>query len=238
MGWEALDEATLTIRPQVVGIFFRPVTPGRFMLRLRASHGVITAEQLELLGEADRSLRLSTAAADITTRQEPALPGGCGMLKEHAAGCWTPWSGSGLTSRQIRPLTTPATSRQTLLGRDRPEEIRSDTRPLVQAIQVACSAPMARRNLPPQVQTWPSAVLRQASSPQTTWPSGPAHHDGRLGFHRDGGGLLLPPARNELASPLGSGWRGRPAMPDFALADAAPFRAGAATAKLRQQEPA
>ncbi|MFZ9567961.1 MAG: ferredoxin--nitrite reductase, partial [Vulcanococcus sp.] len=34
-GWDNLDEATLTIRLKWLGIFFRPVTPGRFMVRLR-----------------------------------------------------------------------------------------------------------------------------------------------------------------------------------------------------------
>ncbi|MEY4759021.1 MAG: hypothetical protein RLZZ268_519, partial [Cyanobacteriota bacterium] len=41
-GWESLDEATLTIRLKWLGIFFRPVTPGRFMVRLRLPNGVIT----------------------------------------------------------------------------------------------------------------------------------------------------------------------------------------------------
>ena len=50
-GWEALDEATLTIRLKWLGIFFRPVTPGRFMVRLRLPNGVITAEQLAFLGD-------------------------------------------------------------------------------------------------------------------------------------------------------------------------------------------
>ena len=42
-GWESLDEATLTIRLKWLGIFFRPVTPGRFMVRLRLPNGVIRA---------------------------------------------------------------------------------------------------------------------------------------------------------------------------------------------------
>ena len=50
-GWEALDEATLTIRLKWLGIFFRPVTPGRFMVRLRLPNGVITADQLDVLAE-------------------------------------------------------------------------------------------------------------------------------------------------------------------------------------------
>ena len=38
-GWQSLDEATLTIHLKWLGIFFRPVTPGRFMVRLRLPSG-------------------------------------------------------------------------------------------------------------------------------------------------------------------------------------------------------
>ncbi|MFZ9536547.1 MAG: ferredoxin--nitrite reductase, partial [Vulcanococcus sp.] len=67
-GWDNLDEATLTIRLKWLGIFFRPVTPGRFMVRLRLPNGVITANQLEVLADAvDRCGE--HGSADITTRQ-------------------------------------------------------------------------------------------------------------------------------------------------------------------------
>ncbi|MFN9933751.1 MAG: hypothetical protein ACK55R_12410 [Cyanobacteriota bacterium] len=42
-GWEAHDEATLTIRLKWLGIFFRPVTPGRFMVRLIDPKGELDA---------------------------------------------------------------------------------------------------------------------------------------------------------------------------------------------------
>ncbi|MFM7265573.1 MAG: ferredoxin--nitrite reductase, partial [Cyanobium sp.] len=51
-GWDQLDEDTLTIHLKWLGIFFRPVTPGRFMVRLRLPSGVIRAEQLAVLAEA------------------------------------------------------------------------------------------------------------------------------------------------------------------------------------------
>ena len=50
--WESLDKATLTIHLKWLGIFFRPVTPGRFMVRLRLPNGLIQASQLEVLAEA------------------------------------------------------------------------------------------------------------------------------------------------------------------------------------------
>ena len=89
-GWEALDEATLTIRLKWLGIFFRPVTPGRFMVRLRLPNGVIKADQLDVLAEAiDRCG--DQGSADITTRQNLQLRG---LLLEDMAppfagpGCW------------------------------------------------------------------------------------------------------------------------------------------------------
>ena len=51
-----------------------PVTPGRFMLRLRLPNGVINADQLDVLADAvDRCG--SHGSADITTRQNIQLRG-------------------------------------------------------------------------------------------------------------------------------------------------------------------
>ncbi|MEB3170497.1 MAG: ferredoxin--nitrite reductase, partial [Synechococcaceae cyanobacterium] len=73
-GWDQLDEETLTIHLKWLGIFFRPVTPGRFMVRLRLPGGVIRADQLAVLAEAvDRCGE--HGSADITTRQNLQLRG-------------------------------------------------------------------------------------------------------------------------------------------------------------------
>ena len=67
-GWESLDEITLTVHLKWLGIFFRPVTPGRFMVRLRLPNGAIEARQLAVLAElVDRCGE--HGSADITTRQ-------------------------------------------------------------------------------------------------------------------------------------------------------------------------
>ena len=42
MGWEAVDDTDLTHRLKWLGLFFRPVTPGKFMLRLRLPNGLLT----------------------------------------------------------------------------------------------------------------------------------------------------------------------------------------------------
>ena len=95
-GWESLDEADLTIRLKWLGIFFRPVTPGRFMVRLRLPNGVICSDQLEVLADAvDRCG--DQGSADITTRQNLQLRG---LLLDDMAPLMQAMEEVGLTSRQ------------------------------------------------------------------------------------------------------------------------------------------
>jgi ferredoxin-nitrite reductase len=141
-GWEALDEATLTIQLKWLGIFFRPVTPGRFMVRLRLPNGVISAEQLELLAETiDRCGE--HGSADITTRQNLQLRG---LLLEDMAPLMVALEAMGLTSRQSGHDNPRNITGNPLAGID-PEEI-VDTRPLVLAIQARLLGPTGPRNLP------------------------------------------------------------------------------------------
>ena len=141
-GWEALDEATLTIRLKWLGIFFRPVTPGRFMVRLRLPNGVIQADQLEVL--ADAVDRCGTeGSADITTRQNLQLRG---LLLEDMAPLMAALEAVGLTSRQSGHDNPRNITGNPLAGID-PEELL-DTRPLVMAIQERLLAADAPRNLP------------------------------------------------------------------------------------------
>ncbi|MEO0852728.1 MAG: ferredoxin--nitrite reductase, partial [Cyanobacteria bacterium J06648_11] len=46
IGWEAVDETDLTQRLKWLGIFFRPVTPGKFMLRMRTPNGTLSSSQM------------------------------------------------------------------------------------------------------------------------------------------------------------------------------------------------
>jgi ferredoxin-nitrite reductase len=74
IGWEAVDETDLNHRLKWLGIFFRPVTPGKFMLRLRMPNGILTSEQMQVLAEiVDRYGE--DGNADITTRQNLQLRG-------------------------------------------------------------------------------------------------------------------------------------------------------------------
>ncbi|NQV10399.1 MAG: ferredoxin--nitrite reductase [Cyanobacteria bacterium] len=208
-GWEALDEATLTIRLKWLGIFFRPITPGRFMLRLRLPNGVITAEQLELLGEAiDRCGE--HGSADITTRQNLQLRG---LLFEDMPPLLAAMERLGLTSRQSGHDNPRNITGNPLAGID-PEEI-VDTRPLVQAIQERLFCADGPRNLPRKfnvaVGGAPDSFLLHNDLAFL-----PAHHDGRLGFTVMVGGFFSA-QRNELAIPLGL-WLEADQLPDFALA--------------------
>ena len=74
IGWDEIDKTDLELRLKWLGIFWRPKTPGKFMLRLRIPNGIITSNQLEVIsfiiaryGEEE--------SCDITTRQNLQLRG-------------------------------------------------------------------------------------------------------------------------------------------------------------------
>jgi len=208
-GWESLDEATLTIRLKWLGIFFRPVTPGRFMVRLRLPNGVVSAAQLEQLAElVDRCG--DEGSADITTRQNLQLRG---LLLEDMAPLMQMLERVGLTSRQSGHDNPRNITGNPLAGID-PEEI-VDTRPLVAAIQARLLAADAPRNLPRKfnvaVGGAPDSFLLHNDLAFL-----PAEHNGGLGFTVMVGGFFSA-QRNELAIPLGLWLRGDQ-LPDFTLA--------------------
>jgi ferredoxin-nitrite reductase len=74
MGWEAIDKTDLTGRLKWLGVFYREVTPGKFMLRLRLPNGVISSAQMRVLAEIVQRYG-DDGCADITTRQNWQLRG-------------------------------------------------------------------------------------------------------------------------------------------------------------------
>ena len=208
-GWEALDEATLTIRLKWLGIFFRPVTPGRFMVRLRLPNGVISAEQLEVLAEVvDRCG--DQGSADITTRQNIQLRG---LLLEDMAPLMAALERVGLTSRQSGHDNPRNITGNPLAGID-PEEI-VDTRPLVDAIQAALLGEAGPRNLPRKF----NVAVGGASDSfllHNDLAFLPAEREGELGFTVMVGGFFSA-QRNALAIPLGL-WLPAGQLPAFTLA--------------------
>jgi ferredoxin-nitrite reductase len=80
IGWEAMDEFERDHGLKWLGFFYRPVTPGKFMLRMRIPHGLLSSSQMRVLGEIVQ--RYGHAAgfqqegnADITTRQNIQIRG-------------------------------------------------------------------------------------------------------------------------------------------------------------------
>lgn len=74
IGWEAVDKTDLEQRLKWLGIFYRPVTPGKFMLRMRTPNGVLTSHQTQVLAEIIQRYG-DDGSADITTRQNIQLRG-------------------------------------------------------------------------------------------------------------------------------------------------------------------
>ncbi|NEO26860.1 MAG: ferredoxin--nitrite reductase, partial [Kamptonema sp. SIO4C4] len=74
MGWEAIDKTDLEQRLKWLGIFHRPVTPGKFMLRLRVPNGLLNSRQMRVLAGIIQRYG-EDGSADITTRQNIQLRG-------------------------------------------------------------------------------------------------------------------------------------------------------------------
>jgi ferredoxin-nitrite reductase len=74
IGWEAMDKTDLEHRLKWVGVFYRPVTPGKFMMRLRIPNGILNGQQMRVLGEVVQRYG-DDGNADITTRQNLQLRG-------------------------------------------------------------------------------------------------------------------------------------------------------------------
>ncbi len=74
IGWEAVDKEDLETRLKWLGIFYRPVTPGQFMIRMRVPNGVVTSEQMRVLAAGIERYG-EDGTADITTRQNIQLRG-------------------------------------------------------------------------------------------------------------------------------------------------------------------
>ena len=208
-GWQSLDEETLTIHLKWLGIFFRPVTPGRFMVRLRLPNGIIDADQLDVLAETlDRCGE--EGSADITTRQNLQMRG---LLLEDMAPLMMALDQVGLTSRQSGHDNPRNITGNPLAGMD-PEEL-IDTRPLVASIQTRLLGPQGPRNLPRKFNV---AVGGATDSflLHNDLAFLPSHRDGELGFTVMVGGFFSA-QRNELAIPLGV-WLRPEQLADFSLA--------------------
>jgi ferredoxin-nitrite reductase len=129
MGWEAVDETDLTHRLKWLGVFFRPVTPGKFMLRLRMPNGIASTSQIRTLAEIVRRYG-DDGSADITTRQNLQLRG---LRLEDIPDVFERMKQVGLTSVQSGMDNVRNITGSPVAGIDADEII--DTRELIQKVQ-------------------------------------------------------------------------------------------------------
>ena len=74
IGWEELDKIDLELRLKWYGMFWRPKTPGKFMLRLRIPNGILNSNQLIVIASIVARYG-EDGSCDITTRQNLQLRG-------------------------------------------------------------------------------------------------------------------------------------------------------------------
>ncbi|PSF36649.1 ferredoxin--nitrite reductase [Aphanothece hegewaldii CCALA 016] len=129
IGWEAMDKTDLEHRLKWVGIFYRPVTPGKFMMRMRLPNGILTSEQMQTLGEVVQRYG-EDGNGDITTRQNLQLRG---VRIEDVPDIFRRLKAVGLTSVQSGMDNVRNITGSPVAGLDGDELI--DTRELVQKTQ-------------------------------------------------------------------------------------------------------
>ncbi|MBW4642913.1 MAG: ferredoxin--nitrite reductase [Goleter apudmare HA4340-LM2] len=129
LGWEAIDATDREHRLKWVGVFFRPVTPGKFMMRMRMPNGILTSNQMRVLAEVVQRYG-EDGNADITTRQNIQLRG---IRIEDLPDIFNRFHAVGLTSVQSGMDNVRNITGDPVAGLDADELF--DTRELVQQIQ-------------------------------------------------------------------------------------------------------
>lgn len=129
IGWEAVDKTDLELRLKWFGIFYRPVTPGKFMLRLRIPSGIVNSQQMSVLAEIVQRYG-DDGSADITTRQNIQLRG---VRLEDIPEIFRKLKTSGITSVQSGMDNVRNLTGSPVVGID-PDEL-VDTREIVQKLQ-------------------------------------------------------------------------------------------------------
>lgn len=129
LGWEAMDETDRDHRLKWLGVFFRPVTPGKFMMRMRIPNGILTSGQTRVLGEILQRYG-DDGTADITTRQNIQLRG---IRIEDLPEIFRKFDQAGLTSIQSGMDNVRNITGSPVAGIDADELI--DTRGLVRKVQ-------------------------------------------------------------------------------------------------------
>jgi ferredoxin-nitrite reductase len=129
IGWEAMDETDRDHRLKWLGVFFRPVTPGKFMLRMRMPSGILTSGQMRVLAEIVQRYG-EDGSADITTRQNIQLRG---IRIEDLPVIFQKFEEAGLTSIQSGMDNVRNITGSPVAGIDADELI--DTRGIIRKVQ-------------------------------------------------------------------------------------------------------
>jgi ferredoxin-nitrite reductase len=129
LGWETMDESDRDYRLKWLGIFFRPVTPGKFMLRMRMPNGILTSGQMRVLAEVVQRYG-EDGHADITTRQNLQLRG---IRIEDIPDIFRKFEQAGLTSVQSGMDNVRNITGSPVAGIDADELI--DTRGIIRKVQ-------------------------------------------------------------------------------------------------------
>ena len=129
IGWEAVDKVDLETRLKWLGIFYRPVTPGQFMIRMRVPNGVVSSEQMRVLAAGIERYG-EDGTADVTTRQNIQLRG---VRLEDTPELFSRFKEVGLTSIQSGMDNVRNLTGSPVAGID-PDEL-VDTRQMMQKVQ-------------------------------------------------------------------------------------------------------
>lgn len=200
-GWENLEKSDLEVRLKWLGVFFRPVTPGKFMLRLRVPGGLLNATQMRSLGDMIQRYG-DDGSADITTRQNIQLRG---VRIEDIPTIFRTLTDVGLTSIQSGMDNVRNLTGSPVAGID-PDEL-IDTRELTQKTQDVITAygkgNRKYSNLPRKFNiAYEGGRDNSIHAELNDVAFVPAYKDGVLGFNVHVGGYLSA-QRCEEAFPMG-----------------------------------
>jgi ferredoxin-nitrite reductase len=129
MGWDKIDKTDLEMRLKWLGVFYRPVTPGKFMLRLRIPNGQLSSKQMTVLAKIIQRYG-DDGSGDITTRQNIQLRG---INLKDIPDIFAQLKNVGLTSIQSGMDNVRNLTGSPVAGID-PDEL-IDTRELIQKLQ-------------------------------------------------------------------------------------------------------
>ncbi|MBD2021992.1 ferredoxin--nitrite reductase [Leptolyngbya sp. FACHB-36] len=200
IGWEAIEDADRDFRLRVLGLFYRSVTPGRFMLRMRVANGILPSSHLRVLAEIVQKYG-DEGNADITTRQNMQLRG---VRIEDVPDIFQRFEQAGMTSVQSGVDNVRNVTGSPVAGLEADELI--DTRGIVRSVQDMITdmgaGNSAFTNLPRKFNIAIAGCRDNSIHAETNdLAFVPAYKNGAIGFNVIVGGMFSP-KRYQDAVPL------------------------------------